>query len=219
MKCSSCGADNAPDAVTCNYCGSHLPLTSSGERSAIFARIKSSAAYAACNSPQRHARLPKVGGLQKAFLFVFFAIFIGGAGMMTIFMLGMAGVFGVFGAHGGGGMGAAFSLIPILMAIVPLGFVAVGIFMFVMMRKKMNAVENDPVQPLPVIVVDKRTHVSGGSGNHSASTHYFVTCELENGSREEYQVWDGSLYGRMSADDGGILFLRAGYGLDFDRVV
>lgn len=40
----------------------------------------------------------------------------------------------------------------------------------------------------------------------------------EFGDRQEYRFWDGSLYGRIAADDGGILFVRAGYGLDFDRV-
>jgi hypothetical protein len=210
MKCPSCGADNAPAAANCNYCGSHLPLTGSLANSAVFARIKSSTAFAARNSPERHARLPNVGSLQKVFLFVFFAIFVGGAAVMSIFMCGMGGLFA-----GGGG---AMALMPVIMAVVPLGMAAFGVFMFLAIRKRMSSIENDPVQPTAVIVVDKRTHVSGGSGDSSASTHYFVTCELEDGSRQEYQVWDGSLYGRMAANDGGILFLRGGYGLDFDRV-
>jgi hypothetical protein len=97
-------------------------------------------------------------------------------------------------------------------------FVVLGIFLWRKTRKKMDSIESDPVQAIPVIVVDKRTQVSGGSGDSSASTYYFVTCESEDGDRQEYQLWDGSLYGRIAADDGGILFVLAGYGLDFDRV-
>ncbi len=219
MKCKSCGADNSVDVVTCAYCGSHLPMSENTEKTAVFARIKSSAEYTDGNSRERHARLPKYGNIQKVFLGVFFVMFIGGGAFMFIVLLGMAGIFGLAGSQARGGFGAAFSLVPLLMAIVPLGFVVLGIFLSLGIRKKMKSIENDPVQTIPVIIVDKRTHVSGGSGKSSASTNYFVTCETEDGSRKEYQVWGGKTYGRISADDAGILFVRAGYGLDFDRVV
>jgi hypothetical protein len=218
MKCRSCGADNTPDATTCSYCGSRFPLTAEPEKQALFARIRSSAEYAGRDSPGRHARLPKVGAMQKAFLIVFFVMFIGGSGVMCVIAVGMAGIFGAFGARAGGGFGAPLALAPLLFAVVPLGFVVLGIFLCQKMWKKMASVERDPVQAIPVVVVDKRTQVTGGGGNSSASTHYFVTCENEDGSRQEYQVWDGRLYGRMATDDAGILFVRAGYGLDFDRV-
>ena len=218
MKCPNCGADNAPEHGTCNYCGTHISISPRAGRSAVFARVKSSTEYANRNSPQRHARLPSYNSFHKAIPVIFFAVFIGGSGMMVVIALGMAGVFGLFGFRAGGGFGVAFSLAPLFMAIVPAGFVALGIFMFRSMRKKMAAIEDAPVEPIPVIVVDKRTQVSGGSGDRSASTHYFVTCEAEDGERKEFQVWDGQMYGRMSGDDAGILFVRAGYGLDFDRL-
>jgi len=82
----------------------------------------------------------------------------------------------------------------------------------------MASMENSPVEAWPAVIIDKRTHVSGGSGNSSSHTSYFITCEAEDGERKEYQVWDGNLYGRITADDAGILFVRSGYGLDFDRV-
>ncbi len=187
------------------------------EQSTIFARIKASREYAASTSTERQARLPSHSSFQKAIPLVFFAVFIGASGMMVAIALGMAGVFGLFGFRAGGGFGAAFSLAPLFMAIVPAAFVVLGIFMFRSLRKKMSTIEDARVEPTPVIVVDKRTHVSGGSGNSSASTNYFVTCETEDGERTEYQVWDGQLYGRMSGTDAGMLFVRAGYGLDFDR--
>jgi hypothetical protein len=218
MKCKSCGADNPADIAACAYCGTHLPMSMSTEKAAIFARIKASDEYRQRDSSERHSRLPKYGAIQKTFLLVFFVMFIGGGGMMLIVLLGMAGLFGMFGVEFGGGLGRAFSLGPLCMAVVPLGFVILGIFLLLKTRKKVDSIQNDPVQAIAVIVVDKRTHVSGGSGDSSASTNYFLACETEDGERKEYQIWDGQMYGRISADDAGILFVRAGYGLDFDRI-
>ncbi|MBW3599500.1 MAG: DUF2500 domain-containing protein [Planctomycetes bacterium] len=115
-------------------------------------------------------------------------------------------------------MGGAFGIIPLVMSLVPLAMAVGGVFLFLHLRKKMETIETAPVEAVPVIVVDKRTAVSGGSGDSSARTSYFVTCETEDGERREYPVWDGNLYGRMADDDAGILYLRADHALDFDRV-
>jgi hypothetical protein len=221
MRCPHCGADNAPGAAVCQYCGAHVPQPEQPgklDRAEVFQRIKKSPEYAQSNSPERHARLPRHHPLQKMLLFGFFAIFIAGALFISVMMLGMGGAFGFFGARAGGPGGGAFALIPMLMAIVPLGMAALGVFMFLTIRKKMQTIATAPVRAVPVIVADKRTHVSGGGNNSSARTDYFVTCELEDGSRKEYQVWDGNLYGRMAPQDAGFLYLRADFALDFDRV-
>lgn len=218
MKCLSCGADISADASICGYCNSSVPSSDQREHETIFARLRASDAFAAGSTPERLARLPKLGAIQKTFMTVFFVIFIGGAAFMSIAALSMAGVIGIFGGRAGGGAGATFSIIPLLFAFVPLGFIAIGVLMFRAARKKMNKFESDPALAIPVIVVDKRTEVWGGSGDSSAKTNYYVTCETEDGSRKEYQVWDGAMYGKTSTDDAGILFVRSGYGLDFDRV-
>lgn len=219
MRCPSCGAANPASADACAYCGSHLPATEDVRRETIFARVRSSAEFAAKDSPERHARLPKYNAFHKAFVIVFFVAFIGMSGGMCVVGLVMSGAFGLMGSRVGGGLGTTLGVLPLLLFMaVAAGFVAFGIFLWRTIHKKMTAIEQSPVEPLPVIVVDKRTHVSGGSGDSSASTHYFATCEREDGSRDEYQLWDGNLYGRLSAGDAGILFTRAGYGLDFDRV-
>lgn len=217
MKCPSCGADIAPGDARCSHCGSHPPAAARTTRASVFARVKASEAYQQRNSPERLARLPNVAGIQKAFMIVFFAFFIGSSGFMAVMALAMAGAGGWFGSQAGGVLGVAFMLAPLFMTIVPIGFVVLGVMMFRKTKQKMDSLEHDPVNALPVVVVDKRTEVSGG-GNSSASTSYFITCEGEDGDRQEYQVWDGKLYGRLTADDAGILYLRAGYGLDFDRV-
>jgi hypothetical protein len=219
MKCPSCGADNPPQAVACGYCNSQLPATSDANREVVFARVRSSAEFAGKDAPERHARLPKYSGFQKAFVIVFFALFISMSGGMCVFGLFFAGAFGFIGSQAGGAFGTALGVLPILLLlVVSAGFVAFGVFLWRTIHQKMNAIEQSPVEALPVIVIDKRTHVSGGSGDSSATTSYFATCEREDGSREEYQLWDGKLYGRLSAEDAGILYTRAGYGLDFDRV-
>jgi hypothetical protein len=189
-----------------------------GDRRAAFARIKESKQYAQSNSPERHAKLPKFHAAHKAFMVIFPLMFVGVALFIFVMALGMGGVFGFMGFRMGGGPGGAFALAPICMSIVPLGMAAFGVYLFVAMQKKMRSIETSPVVALPVVVVDKRTQVSGGSGDSSAQTHYFVTCETEDGERKEYPVWDGNLYGRMAVQDAGIVYLRADHALDFDRV-
>ncbi len=216
MRCPSCGADNPTDSVKCAFCQSQLPAASASDKKSIFSRVKRSDIYSRRNAPERHARLPKLGTIQKAFLSAFFLVFIAVSVVMCLMTLGMAGVFGFLGSRSNG-FGAAMGLLPLLFAVVPIAFVAIGFFMLRKTRTKISTLENDPVQADAVVVVDKRTEVTGGTGN-STSTHYFVTCEAEDGRRQEYQIWDGSLYGRVSVGDAGVLFVRAGYGLDFDRL-
>lgn len=223
MKCPNCGADIPADASVCSFCGSakRSAETKDGanlSNAAIFDKLKASPEYDRRESSERVARLPKISGAHKAIGLIFPIMFIGVSGFIALMALGMSGVVGVFGFKAGGPGGVAFSNIPAIMAVVPIGFVVFGVFLFLRTKKRLASFENDPVESIPVLVVDKRTHVWGGSGDSSAQTHYYVTCEAEDGRREEYQVWDGRLYGTMSADDAGILFMRAGYCLDFDRV-
>lgn len=218
MKCPSCGADNSPHAAVCAHCEARLPRQVSNEKSTLFEHVKSSREYQQRSSPDRHTRLPKHHAAHKIFLFVFFAFFIGMSLFIFVFALGMAGIFGLVGGRAGGPLGSALSLIPLLMAIVPLAFIVFGIVACRHMYQRMKSMETGPVEALAVIVVDKRTHVSGG-GETSARTSYFATCEMEDGQRKEFELWDGKLYSLMSAGDGGILFVRSGHGLDFDRVV
>jgi hypothetical protein len=218
MKCPSCGADISADAASCMYCNSSVPTGETHNRRTTFARLRASEAFAVSGSPERVARLPKVGTMQKAFLYLFFTMFIGAAVLMCVMALGIAGVAGAMGGAAAGGPGVAISIVPLLFTIFPIGFIVLGVILFRRAKGKMDKFENDPAQAIPVIVIDKRTDVWGGSGDSSAKTNYYVTCETEDGSREEYQLWDGALYGKLSSGDAGILFVRSNYGLDFDRV-
>ncbi|RCS46494.1 DUF2500 family protein [Bremerella cremea] len=111
-----------------------------------------------------------------------------------------------------------FALIPFCMGVVPLGMLGLGVYLAITQFKKMQSLETGELATLPAIVAGKRTMLSGGSGDSSASTYYYVTFEFEDGQRQEYPVWDGSLYGRVSEEDAGVLFLREQHALDFDRV-
>ncbi|RZS91576.1 uncharacterized protein DUF2500 [Motilibacter rhizosphaerae] len=61
-----------------------------------------------------------------------------------------------------------------------------------------------PLVTLPATLVGKRAHVSGGSGESSASTTYFLTFESEGEERIELPV-RGADYGRLVEGDRGRL--------------
>ncbi|MCA9122724.1 MAG: hypothetical protein H6822_20620 [Planctomycetaceae bacterium] len=60
-----------------------------------------------------------------------------------------------------------------------------------------------------MIIVAKRALASGGGSDSSATTDYFATCDTDDGSRDEYQVWDGKTYGKIAVDDAGVPFVRS----------
>jgi hypothetical protein len=73
-----------------------------------------------------------------------------------------------------------------------------------------------PLESSQVLVVAKRTHVSGGMNNTPASTHYYVTFEWENGERREYPV-SGHEYGMMAEGDIGTLMFQGTWYKGFSR--
>lgn len=212
MKCPSCGASTPVDAVVCAYCETRLVSPESSSRAAMFERIRCSREYLNRERAERVDSLPKVGILAKVLVPVFFGVFVLVAGFMVVMSVGMSGM--VMGAGFGGG----FSLIPLLMAIVPLGFIVVGITGGIYAWKQVDQADNAPLVSQGAIVIGKRTQVSGGGRNSSASTHYYATFEDEAGERDEYRLWDGMMYGRLSEGDAGVLFLRGNLAVDFDRV-
>ncbi|MEW4564956.1 DUF2500 family protein [Bremerella sp. JC770] len=207
MKCPSCGASLPEDSSSCEYCGSRTTPPSQQHDQDIFRRVKQSAQYADRHSVERLEKLPKPGIGQMIFLGVFFAMFCGIALFITVVAVGVASE-----------MGIPYAIIPFCMGIVPLGMFGLGIFMAIKMFGRFQAMRDGKVEAVAAIVAGKRTQVSGGSGNSSASTAYYVTFEFEDGQRQEFPVYDGSLYGRVSEEDAGVLFSRAQFAVDFDRV-
>ncbi|MHB9049903.1 MAG: DUF2500 family protein [Pirellulales bacterium] len=219
MKCESCGADVPAGAAQCDYCGSAAaqPVASprSSARPEVFAAIKRSPAYLRRNSPERLAALPKVGALEMAVPAVFLGVFILVSLVITLGMLSVGGlVWHVAGAIG---------VIPMCMVVVPLGFIVIGALSLSAWSSERATSSTAPILARPAIVTGKRTQVSGGGHHHdhhhsSVSTSYFITFEMEDGSRVEYATLRPALFGEVAESDSGVLFSRLDTAVAFDRV-
>lgn len=224
MRCESCGAELPQGQSTCEYCGSTwdrvvpaVAVAPHNDRD-VFARIRQSPAWAERHSPSRQTRLPQMSPLTTVAPILFLVVFIMVAGFIGMMMLGMAGAVGAVGFSHMGPMGGGFALMPAFMALVPGAFIVLGIFLLAKHVKTMGAFRNAPVQSHAAIIAGKRTQVSGGGRNSSASTTYYITAEYENGRREEFSTMTHELYARVSEGDAGVLFVRSRYALDFDRL-
>ncbi|MBN2292097.1 MAG: DUF2500 family protein [Pirellulales bacterium] len=228
MKCENCGADVVDGARRCEYCDStvvreerspiaNVPAAgsvteqSNDRRADVFEAVKRSSAYAQRDSSVRHEKLPGGSGLVMLAPIIFFAVFIC---VSLVIASGAIGMAGMASSHFG-----AVGVVPAVMSLVPIGFVALGIFMIIRSFTKYQEYRDSPVCGRAAIITSKRTAVSGGSGDRSASTSYFVTAEYEDGKRHEYAIIDHSLFGRLAEDDAGVLYTRSNYALDFDRVL
>jgi hypothetical protein len=73
-----------------------------------------------------------------------------------------------------------------------------------------------PLERRVVGVLDERTELQGG-GNAMARTSYYITFLDEEGRREELPVV-GKTAGEVTNGDVGVVFVRGGFALDFQRV-
>jgi len=216
MKCESCGAEIASDRTVCEYCGSQVPKSAPvqtvGKVQAtgnVFAAIHQSPAYRDREEPKRIAMLPQPGTAQTVLPVVFGCFFTIVSLVMLMIFLGV----GVAASSAVGPMGA----IPMLMAIVPLGFVCIGIFLIFTTMRKRSEFSAAPIMARPAMATAKRTAVSG-SKDTAVSTSLFMTFEFEDGSRIELRPVAEHLFGQIAEGDAGVLFSRADVALDFDRV-
>lgn len=94
----------------------------------------------------------------------------------------------------------ANSFISIMFFIV-FGIIAFTIIKGIFQWSKNN---NEPLLTVPAKVVTKRSNTSGGSGNSSAHTSYYVTFEVQSGDRLELKM-NGHNYGQLADGDYGLL--------------
>jgi hypothetical protein len=216
MKCAACGAEVAADRTACEYCGSRIerPVAavvadSVPGKAEAFAAVRASAAYAGRNSPERRASLPRPSAAETIVPVAFGCLF------TVVSLVILAGFLGIGGLAAGafGAVGA----IPLLMAVVPLAFVGVGVFIIYQGIQKNATFSAAPVLARPAMVTSKRTSVSGGKET-SVSTSLYLTFEFEDGSRAELRPVAERLYGELAEGDAGVLFSRANVALEFDRV-
>jgi Protein of unknown function (DUF2500) len=92
-----------------------------------------------------------------------------------------------------------------------------GLFGYAIFKGISTAAYNkkQPILNRDAKVVSKRQHVSGG-GNTSTSTHYYVTFEFTDSSREEFAL-NSREYGLIAEGDKGILHSQGTWYKDFRR--
>lgn len=101
---------------------------------------------------------------------------------------------------------------------VGIAAVIIGVIVFSVAKGVGTWSQNNasPILTRPAWIVAKRTKVSGGSGDTSASTDYFVTFQFEDNSREEFEIKDAQ-FGLMAEGDQGELESQGTRFLDFRR--
>jgi hypothetical protein len=87
-----------------------------------------------------------------------------------------------------------FTFMPIFISIFFI--IVVGIIVFILFKSIQQWSKNNKQPRLNVnaVVVSKRTDVRGGGPDHSSSTWYHVTFQVESGDRMEFSV-SGKEYG------------------------
>lgn len=116
---------------------------------------------------------------------------------------------------GFGGPPIGFSVMFTLVFVI-----VIGTFMFVIIKGVSTWAQNNasPVEIRKAKVIAKRTKVSGGSGEMSASTWYYMTFEFADGERMELQV-AGRLYGLVVEGDQGEVTYQGTRFQGFERKV
>ena len=110
-----------------------------------------------------------------------------------------------------GGMGIFFVFFVIIFTLV------IGTFIFVAVKGISQWSKNNksPVLTVPAEIVAKSTETTGGHGDSSASTWYYVTFQVQSGDRLELDV-PSKEYG-MLAEDLGILTFQGTRDQGFER--
>lgn len=110
---------------------------------------------------------------------------------------------------------------PVLFAMV-FGLITLGVvggILYVIAKSITGWAKNNSqaIYSDPAKVIDKRTHVWGGSNNTGSSTSYYITFEYENGERQEFMV-SASVFSQFAAGDLGTLTWQGTRFHDFQRV-
>lgn len=93
-----------------------------------------------------------------------------------------------------------------------------GVFAYILIKgiSQWSSNNKSPILSVPAEVVTKRSRTSGGTGNSSASTRYYVTFQVESGDRIELPM-NGREYGMLAEDDLGILTFQGTRYKGFER--
>lgn len=105
----------------------------------------------------------------------------------------------------------------IFAGVIFLLVISVFIYIIVTGVSQWTKNNNSPKLTVPAEVKTKRTRTSGGSGDSSASTWYYVTFQVESGDRMEFGV-RGTEYGMLAEGDVGMLTFQGTRYLEFERI-
>lgn len=112
------------------------------------------------------------------------------------------------------------SIFSLIVPIFVIGIFATvfGIFGFAIYKGISTAAYNkkQPIVNREAKVVSKRQHVSGGAGDTSTLTSYYITFEFTDGSREEFTL-SSREYGLIAEGDKGALSTQGSWYKEFKR--
>lgn len=112
------------------------------------------------------------------------------------------------------------SIFSLIIPIFVIGIFATifGLFGFAIYKGISTAAHNkkQPIINREAKVVSKRQHVSGGAGDTSTSTHYYITFEFTDGNREEFAL-NSREYGLIAEGDTGTLHSQGTWYKEFKR--
>lgn len=96
--------------------------------------------------------------------------------------------------------------------------IVIGVFAYIIINglRIWTVNNNSEVLERKSKIVDKRTEVSGGAGDSSASTNYYTTFEFEDGSRKELYV-NSKNFSLMVVGDIGQLIYQGTRFKEFNR--
>jgi hypothetical protein len=94
----------------------------------------------------------------------------------------------------------------------------IGTFLFLVFKGLSTWMSNNAAEVISTkaTVVSKRTKVSGGAGDSSASTNYYITFEFTDRNRAELSV-RGKMFGLIAEGDSGMLTFQGTRFHDFQR--
>ena len=109
-----------------------------------------------------------------------------------------------------------FSFVSIFITVIFL--IVIGSFIFMAIKGITTWSKNNqsPELIVPAEVVTKRSKTSGGHGDSSSSTWYYVTFQVQSGDRIELGV-NGSEFGQLVEEDLGILTFQGSRYKGFER--
>ncbi|WP_017380661.1 DUF2500 domain-containing protein [Paenisporosarcina sp. TG-14] len=109
-----------------------------------------------------------------------------------------------------------FDLFNTMVVIVPIIIIGVFVFMLIKGLGEWSSNNQSAILTVPAEVVTKRSRTSGGAGDSSARTSYYVTFQLDSGDRMELKM-NGKEYGMLAEEDLGTLTFQGTRYQGFER--